>query len=148
VKFSTRVREQIKNRSKGQCEVCGMRLMIYEAQIHHRRPRGMGGSKSAATGSVSNGLHVHMKCHERIESNRINAMDNGYLMYQTQEPSEVPARLWYGWHLLNEDGTVTAIQRESGGGEASLPAGVQVVKDVETSVHSEKVQWVSDTIPM
>jgi len=68
-----------------------MQLMIYEAQIHHRRPRGMGGSKSSSTGSVSNGLHVHMKCHARIESNRINAMDNGYLMYQTQEPSEVPA---------------------------------------------------------
>src|SRR6056300_1190773 len=75
-------------------------------QIHHRKPRGMGGTKDPASRSAANGLLVHFRCHERIERNREESYAFGWLVLQTQDSHETPVRLHHGWFLLNDDGSV------------------------------------------
>ena len=97
------------------------------AQIHHRKPRGMGGTKNPESRSVANGLYVHFHCHSRIESNRSESLENGWLIPQSGECSQ-PIRLHYGWVVLNPDGSVSELdqrcqspQRASGEPEDSIP---------------------------
>lgn len=145
MKFSTKVRDKIKNRAHGSCEVCGFTIG-YSAQIHHRKPRGMGGSRSEQSGSISNGLFIHPKCHAQIESDRKKAMSMGFLIYQGDDPDKVPVRLWYGWHYLNNDGSVTQYQKEVDRGEASLPSGLNVLSDVERVFEDKNIQRVEDVV--
>lgn len=145
MKFSTKVRDKIKNRAHGSCEVCGFTIG-YSAQIHHRRPRGMGGSRSEQSGSISNGLFIHPKCHAQIESDRNKAMSMGFLIYQGDDPANVPVRLWYGWHYLNNDGSVTQYQKEVDRGEASLPSGLNVLSDVERVFEAKDIQGIEDVV--
>lgn len=105
MKFTKAVQEQILERAKGRCEMCGSLAMYY--QIHHRRPRGMGGSKDPASGTAANALFVHPACHAQIESNREQAYEKGYLVRQGHNPAEIPVRRGVNWYLLGEDGTLT-----------------------------------------
>lgn len=79
------------------------------AQIHHRRPRGMGGTKQRESGNAANGLLLHPSCHERVERNRSAALAAGWLVPQHADPAEVPVRLWDGWALLSDDGSLTRV---------------------------------------
>lgn len=102
MKFSEATRKVIYKRANGRCEVCGLPWQI--AQIHHRRPRGMGGTSRKNSGTASNGLLVHPKCHARIESQREIALENGWLVSQTADPLVVPVKLWHGVVLLDDNG--------------------------------------------
>lgn len=66
----------------------------------------MGGSKDPVTGSAANGIWVHPHCHEKIERNRTQALEKGWLVSQYQDPEEVPFRRYTGWVLLRADGTL------------------------------------------
>ena len=105
-----------------------MALRIY-AQIHHRRPRGMGGTRQADSASPANGLYVHQKCHDTIERNRATGLRKGWLVHQNDDPVQIPVRLWYGWRLLSEDG------------------GVHVVTDVKGSVDTDGVERANEIVP-
>lgn len=107
MKFTESTRNAIRQRAGSRCEVCGLPADL--AQIHHRRPRGMGGTKRRESGGAANGLLLHPACHERIERNRAAALENGWLVSQTADPAEVPVRLWDGWALLNPAGSVTRV---------------------------------------
>jgi 5-methylcytosine-specific restriction protein A len=102
VKFTDEVRALIVARSKGVCDICGTRPTSY--QIHHRRPRGMGGSLQSMVGGAANGLLLHPNCHEGVERNRKRAYERGWLLRNDQVPSLAPVRLWSGWWLLQDDG--------------------------------------------
>jgi 5-methylcytosine-specific restriction protein A len=108
VKFTDDVRKVIQSRAKDRCEICGS-LALYH-QIHHRRPRGMGGSKDPVVGSAANGIWVHPHCHSKIESERERARENGWLVPQASDPSKVPFKKYNGWVMLNEDGTYTMVK--------------------------------------
>lgn len=109
VKFSESTRTKIKFRSSNRCELCGSRLV--NGQIHHRQPRGMGGSPhDEAKGGAANGLHVHFKCHELIEQNRAKALEYGWLVPQHGDSSLTPVRLWDGWWLLADDGSMSQVK--------------------------------------
>ena len=106
MKFDKKTVATIEARAKQSCEVCGG--VVGSFQIHHRRPRGMGGSKIEIVGSASNGVLVHPACHTRIESNRNEARSNGWLVYQTDNPSLIPFKTYDdNWVILNEDGSKT-----------------------------------------
>lgn len=107
MKFTDKVREQIRERAKDRCEKCGS-LALYH-QIHHRRPRGMGGSKDPDTGSPANGLWVHPACHAKIESNREESLEAGYLVRQGVDPTAVPVKIGISWYLLDHQGGRTRI---------------------------------------
>jgi hypothetical protein len=85
--FSPAVREQIRTRSGSKCEICGMQRA---AQMHHRRPRGKGSTKRPETNYPTNGLHLCGDCHDRVESDRGEALDNGWLVSQNEDPGEIP----------------------------------------------------------
>jgi hypothetical protein len=107
MKFSSKTQALISQRCSNKCELCGQ-IAVYH-QFHHRRPRGMGGSKNALTGSPCNALFLHPGCHALVESIRENALDNGWLVRQGINPSEVPVKLHTGWVLLLEDGSVSPV---------------------------------------
>ena len=105
-RFSEKTRGQIRLRSRGWCELCGLPLRE-AAQIHHRRPRGMGGTRSTETQSPANGLWVHFKCHEKIERYREESLKNGWLVPQGQPPHRTPVLTAWGWRLLDDQGFST-----------------------------------------
>jgi hypothetical protein len=79
--------------------------------FHHRNPRRMGGSDNIALGLPSNGLMLHPKCHDYIESHRKVAAQLGFILGVVQDPMEWPVYLWHGWALLNEDGTLLRLKQ-------------------------------------
>jgi len=105
MRFTEKTRQVIRERAKNRCELCGTPVGM-DAQIHHRKPRGMGGTKDDASRLACNGLFVHFRCHEKIERNREIALANGWLVRQSGDSQDQPVRLHYGWVLLNADGSV------------------------------------------
>lgn len=104
MKFSEITKRLVHERAKGRCELCGVPADNF--QLHHRRPRGMGGSKRDETGAAANALLVHPKCHTWIESNRKEAMKYGYLVSQWADPREVPVYRARTWVLLDDEGAI------------------------------------------
>lgn len=69
------------------CVQCGEALeFVWEC--HHRRPRGMGGSRDPQTNSPANLIALHPDCHQWIESRREEALENGWLVPQGKNPAE------------------------------------------------------------
>lgn len=104
MKFSEKTRRLVLIRAKGRCEICGISCL--NGQIHHRRPRGMGGTKRKETGMASNAALLHPSCHERVERNREEAIERGWLVPQYLESREVPFKRHDGWYLFLDDGTL------------------------------------------
>ena len=88
--FPPKVRQQIVERSSGRCEVMAQGCTFTAQAIHHRRPRGMGGSRRPDTNTAANGLAVCDACHRWIESERDAALTLGWLVPQNQSPKDVP----------------------------------------------------------
>jgi 5-methylcytosine-specific restriction protein A len=109
--FPKVVRDIVTRRAGDHCERCGVDR---PEQIHHRRPRGMGGSSARDTNTASNALFISGDCHRLIESDRDAAFDRGWLVRQGQNPADVPV-IWQGdWALLTDDGTVFTPPQGSG----------------------------------
>lgn len=109
--FSDEVKALILDRSQGRCELCGTRAE--GSHFHHRQPRQMGGTSLHGVGGPDNGLYLHPRCHDRVESNRASAYLMGWLVAKQDDPAEVPVRLWDGWHLLNRDGSLSLVPPQS-----------------------------------
>lgn len=103
--FTEKTRRVIIERAKGRCEVCG--LVVNYGQIHHRQPRGMGGTSSRGIESAANGLYVHPSCHRKIEMNREKSYLLGHLVRTGASPEEAQVRLWDGWFVLSATGKRT-----------------------------------------
>lgn len=111
MKFTDKTRHLIQARAQHRCELCGTAIRT-AGQIHHRKARGMGGTKNPESKSASNGLYVHLKCHAKIEQNRSIAYDNGWLVHNWDSSEDSPVLMWDGWKLLNSDGTLTPVSSE------------------------------------
>lgn len=72
----------------------------------------MGGTSLGTLGLPSNGMLLHPKCHERVESYRWSSMQNGWLITGFDNAEEIPVRLWDGWHYLLNDGTLAVVPPE------------------------------------
>lgn len=86
--FSPLVRCLIYERSAGRCERCD--VWASDAEIHHRRPRGMSGTRRPETNYASNGALLCGQCHRVVESHRSKAFDDGWLVRQSHNPAEIP----------------------------------------------------------
>ena len=77
-------------------------------QMHHRRPRGMGGTRRKDANSPAGILHICLPCHVAIESFRLVALDRGLLISQhSSEPASCVGVWRRGvWVLLTEAGGV------------------------------------------
>ena len=113
---SPEVVQTVMVRSYGKCEALIEGVCTHNAtQVHHRRPRGSGGTRRPETNWAANLVHLCLACHERIESRRAWATTNGFLVSQFAWPADVPvwwrcARTRNGakrLRLLRDDGTMT-----------------------------------------
>ena len=106
--FSDVVRARLMARSGGFCEVRVAGCWDEASQAHHRRPRGLGGSKNPTTGQASNGLMVCLPCHQHLETvERAEARDRGWLVRQGADPAEIPVYRYRRWVLLDDEGGIT-----------------------------------------
>lgn len=100
--FSASVRSLIRVRAGDVCERCGKHWGV---EIHHRRPRGMGGTSQASSNAASNGLLLCSDCHRHVELFRGYAIEFGFLVSQQHSPLLVPVYRRGEWvHLDNEGG--------------------------------------------
>lgn len=88
------------------CIVCGE---TYQLQVHHRRPRGAGGTSRPETNQPGNLVLLCLEHHAWVESNRDTARSSGYLVPQHADPQDVPLVRHGQWVWLCNDGTVTPL---------------------------------------
>lgn len=105
-------RELLRVRAGGLCERahCGNANGL---EAHHRDPRGMGGTRR---GEVINGLAnlvlICHACHRSIESDREQAVADGWLIRDDVLPADQPVR---GFRTFNYLGPITALLANDGG---------------------------------
>lgn len=111
--FGSDVLDVIHLRGMGRCEIAAAGCNLYVDDVHHRRPRGMGGTRRLDTNTAANGLSACRTCHRHVESHRAWAYVNGFLLHQHQDPLQVPVwwrcvttRAGKQWRFLDNDGGV------------------------------------------
>lgn len=119
-KFSVDTVFLIVTRDDHRCAACGVRVNGERGRdwsVHHRKPRGMGGTKDPAVSSPANGVILcgsgTTGCHGEVEANRGNAMVEGFLISRNgvQVPSEVSIEhAVHGYVYLDDDGGYSAVQ--------------------------------------
>lgn len=102
--FSDEVRAMIFERADGRCEICAESFS--DMQYHHRRPRGMGGTRRADTNTASAGLYLCGEDHRIVEAYRVQAFDRGWLVRQSESPSEIPVERRGVSVVLRDDGSI------------------------------------------
>jgi len=81
--------------------------------LHHRRPRGMGGTTRADANSPANLLSLCAGCHGYVESERYESYTQGWLVHMHHDPAAVPVlHDMDGWVLLDDDGGSCYFLRE------------------------------------
>lgn len=103
---TARDRAIVLDRSGGMCEVCGA---APASNVHHRRGRGMGGTRRAIHSPAwllaVCGMGNTSGCHGRIEGDRVEAERNGWaLAWSVEDASAAPVRLAIGLVLLDDAG--------------------------------------------
>lgn len=101
--------DRVHQRSRQRCERCGT-ANATRWSLHHRKPRGMGGTKDPMINSPANLLLLCGSgtegCHGWIEWNRAAAYDAGLLVHRYDDPASMPVRLVYGMVILGDGGGV------------------------------------------
>ncbi|EID10206.1 hypothetical protein MPHLEI_22459 [Mycolicibacterium phlei RIVM601174] len=120
--FSQQARKVIHQRGQGRCERCTR--FSFALEIHHRRPRAMGGSKDWLTNTPANGVLLCPDCHRFIESFREKALEFGWLVRQGHDPRDVPV-YYHGvtWVKLDLDGGITHLPPGSDHPDPVHPVG-------------------------
>lgn len=105
-------RRTVAERAGYRCELCGQTLGWLDGPLdgrgitwfaphsfHHRRPRGMGGTRRADSNEPQNLLLLcgtgTTGCHGRVEANRSASLGLGWLLRQDQDPAGVPVNVWH-----------------------------------------------------
>ena len=97
------------------CVVCGT---AFNPQMHHRLPRGMGGSsRRPEIHSPANLLTLCADHHAWVENHRTEALAAGLLVLRGTDPASIPIQTIDGWVSHLPDGsrvpsTIPTIPRE------------------------------------
>lgn len=82
--FTTTQRETIVTRDGSRCVRCGTGVGNVPSSVHHRKPRGMGGTRDPRSSDLRNGVLLcgtgTTGCHGDIENDRAAAYDDGWLL--------------------------------------------------------------------
>lgn len=89
------------------CVRCGQDLTGRPYSIHHRFPRGMGGTSLASVHDPANlillGGTGSTGCHGWVERNRAAAVELGWLVRSGRDPAGQPVLVqWLGWAMPGE----------------------------------------------
>jgi hypothetical protein len=99
--------QTVRERDDYTCVLCFVRDAL---QTHHRRLRGMGGSKWAGINLPSNLITVCATCHKYIHDHVAWAKSEGLIVSHSADPAKVAVRLFrHGLVTLQSDGTRTAL---------------------------------------
>jgi hypothetical protein len=94
----------VHERSGGACEVCGA---ARATNLHHRRARGMGGTKAPIHGPEWL-LHLcgtgTTGCHGYIEAHPETSYAKGWKLRRNRDPAISPVQLGGQWVILTPDG--------------------------------------------
>lgn len=96
------VRQAVLGRDLWACSKCAVGQ---DLQIHHRKPRGMGGTRNPAINSPANLIVLCAGCHAWVERNRRYAFAVGLIVAQADDPADIPVKTWRGLLALADDGT-------------------------------------------
>lgn len=105
-----KTRAVVLQRDEFTCVRCGKAIdyPFGDYSIHHRRARGMGGSKRPETDLPANLVLLcgsgTTGCHHAVESDRLRATADGFLVSQWADPELIPVRTYRGKVLLSNDG--------------------------------------------
>ena len=109
--FPPKVRQLILERAGREndwvrCERTGIWEHVELIQVHHRIPRGSGGTSRPEVNQAANGIAITLNEHAWIESNRTAAGELGLLISKLsgEQPCDVPVLLHHGWVLLDNEG--------------------------------------------
>lgn len=117
LKVTPRVRQIVLERDQHRCVRCGIYVAFGAYSLHHRRPRGSGGSRRPSTNLPANLLTLcgHATspdgCHHYVESHRELAREAGYLLTQQQHPDQEAVFTHRGWMLLDDEGGFVIVDR-------------------------------------
>lgn len=100
---SEEVRSLVLSRARYLCEVCETQAAM---NVHHRKPRRMGGTRDPRINSPANLLALcgsgTTGCHGHIESHRAESYRLGWLVRWGEDPLEVPFQaIGQTWWLLD-----------------------------------------------
>lgn len=104
-------RGAVKARSNGHCERCWQTAV----QIHHRKPRKLGGTRRTEINNLSNLVALCLDCHQWVESYRATARATGWLVPEWADPASVP--------LIDLGGTTRQLDDDGGVTLLPIPAG-------------------------
>jgi hypothetical protein len=107
--ITQKVRRTVLFRAKHRCERCGDLISDFYS-IHHRKPRGMG----SALEEINQPSNLMLLCgsgvsgcHGWVESNRKEAMREGFLVSRYDDPCHVPVITPWGLtKYLSDDGGI------------------------------------------
>lgn len=106
--FSPEVRAYLLARANGRCEADSPECLGGADNCHHRKPRGMGGTKREWVNRASNGLVLcgsgTTGCHGYFESHRDLAVERGIILPSGLLPWQTPVYLDREWFLLDDHG--------------------------------------------
>lgn len=104
-----KARQAVRERAGGRCERCGTALRG-DWSCHHRRPRGMGGTRRFDANSPVNLLALcgsaTTGCHGEVEADREAAREAGWLVRLHADPALIPVPIFGRTRLtyLTDDG--------------------------------------------
>jgi hypothetical protein len=87
--------------------MCGIHITDGNGAVHHRTPKGMGGSallESPANLVTLCGRGNADRCHGKVHGNPQWAHNHGWTVHRSLEPSVTPVDMVDGWHVLTVDG--------------------------------------------
>lgn len=89
-RIPTANRQTVQGRAFGHCERCDRPTVA--AHLHHRRPKGLGGSSAPDRHDVSNLVHLCPDCHSWAHGHPKDAAEAGFLVPRSsgQSPLQVP----------------------------------------------------------
>lgn len=117
--FAPEVVALIIERDRGRCARCGQPVRLDDRgaswSIHHRAPRGAGGSRVDWVNGAANGVILcgsgTTGCHGWVEAHRAEARDTGWLVSRIgrDRSTDIPvSHAVHGFVRLLDDGGVTA----------------------------------------
>ncbi|MCK9921626.1 HNH endonuclease [Frankia sp. AgPm24] len=87
------------------CESCGASLVGRPYSLHHRRPKGMGGTRAELAHSPANlvalcGLGNNSGCHGLVHQHPTAAQSGGFVVRRAADPTRIPVALHDGRLVL------------------------------------------------
>lgn len=114
--FPRPVIELVTARSQNYCECMSTGCTLIAEHIHHRRPKGLGGTRRPESQWASNALHVCLRCHLKIHAMPTWSRTHGFLVRQADDPATVPLYWRFSQTLLlNDTGSFTPTEMRTHG---------------------------------